>query len=93
MVTLLVACQESSPDLKVVLALRNAMAAANDLRQPMNLGQQLLSNSRLSKEVSQAMIEMLQVSLLPCPWVAMDGRPQGGWGVGPGSLNAVERPS
>ncbi|KAK9863546.1 hypothetical protein WJX84_008465 [Apatococcus fuscideae] len=47
-------------DLKEVMAVRNAMVGTTDLRQPLNLGDQLLHKSGLSTEVGQAMIDLLQ---------------------------------
>ncbi|KAK9838860.1 hypothetical protein WJX74_004693 [Apatococcus lobatus] len=43
-----------------VIAVRNAMVVSTDLRQPMNLGDQLLHRSGLSNDVGQAMIDLLQ---------------------------------
>lgn len=44
-----------------MVAVRNAMVSETDLRQPMDLGQQLLTSSGLSNDVGQAMVELLQV--------------------------------
>ena len=49
-------------DLEEVMAVRNAMVSTTDLRQPMNLGDQLLHRSGLSSDVGQAMVDLLQVS-------------------------------
>ena len=49
-------------ELKEVMAVRNAMVGTTDLRQPLNLGDQLLHKSGLSTEVGQAMIDLLQVT-------------------------------
>ncbi len=54
----------SSMDLKQVLAIRNAMVDSTDLRQPLNLDDQLLNRSGLSRDVGQAMLNLLQVTML-----------------------------
>ena len=46
-----------------MVAVRNAMVRETDLRQPMDLGQQLLHSSGLSDDVGQAMVDLLQVLL------------------------------
>ena len=43
------------------MAVRNAMVRTTDLRQPMDLKQQLLHRSGLSNDVGQAMMDLLQV--------------------------------
>ena len=58
-------CQGDSMDMNEVMAVRNAMAVTTDLRQPMNLGDQLLHKSGLSSDVGQAMFDLLQVSPQP----------------------------
>ena len=58
--------QGEATDLKEVMAVRNAMVVTTDLRQPMNLGDQLLHRSGLSSDVGQAMIDLLQVTAWPC---------------------------
>ncbi len=47
-----------------LMAVRNAMVRTTDLRQPMDLGEQLLGKSGLSSDVGQAMVELLQVCTL-----------------------------
>ena len=42
--------------------MRNAMVGATDLRQPMDLGDQLMHRAGLAKDVGQAMVELLQVT-------------------------------
>lgn len=53
--------QGGAPELEEMVAVRNAMVSETDLRQPMDLGQQLLTSSGLSNDVGQAMVELLQV--------------------------------
>ncbi|KAK9868656.1 hypothetical protein WJX84_004455 [Apatococcus fuscideae] len=48
------------PDMEQMMAVRNAMIQATDLRQPMNLGDQLLHSSGLSNDVGLAMMNLLQ---------------------------------
>ncbi|KAK9843277.1 hypothetical protein WJX74_009626 [Apatococcus lobatus] len=49
-----------APELEEMVAVRNAMVRETDLRQPMDLGQQLLHSSGLSDDVGQAMVDLLQ---------------------------------
>ena len=53
--------QGGAPELEEMVAVRNAMVQAPDLRQPLDLGQQLLDSSGLANDVGQAMVELLQV--------------------------------
>lgn len=59
--------QGSLPDVEATMAVRNAMVQAVDLRQPMDLGEQLLHRSGLSDDVGQAMVELLQASPASIP--------------------------
>ena len=53
--------QGGVPELEEMVAVRNAMVRETDLRQPMDLGQQLLHSSGLADDVGQAMVNLLQV--------------------------------
>ena len=53
--------QGGVPELEEMVAVRNAMVRETDLRQPMDLGQQLLHSSGLADDVGQAMVDLLQV--------------------------------
>ena len=44
-----------------MMAVRNAMVRATDLRQPMDLGDQLMHRAGLANDVGQAMVNLLQV--------------------------------
>ena len=47
-----------------MMAVRNAMVRpSTDLRQPLNLGEQLMNRSGLDQDVGQAMVDLLQVCL------------------------------
>ncbi|KAK9842956.1 hypothetical protein WJX74_004848 [Apatococcus lobatus] len=48
------------PELEVLVAVRNAMVRETDLRQPMDLGEQLMHSSGLADDVGQAMVDLLQ---------------------------------
>ena len=61
-----IAVQGTMPDMEQMMAVRNAMIQATDLRQPMNLGDQLLHSSGLSNDVGLAMMNLLQVPETSC---------------------------
>ena len=50
--------QGETPDLEEVMAVRTAMLRSTDLRQPMDLGEQLLNKSGLANDVSRAMVDL-----------------------------------
>ena len=59
--------QGGAPDMEEMMAVRNAMVRTTDLRQPMDLCDQLMNRSGLSNDVGQAMVDLLQAStILTC---------------------------
>ena len=59
------AVQGGSPDFEKMLTIRNAMVRSHDLRQPIELSDQLMHKSGLAQDVGQAMVALLQVQNLP----------------------------
>ena len=49
------------PSIAEIVALQNDICLAGDLREPVNLREQLVHSSGLSSEVGSAIAEMLQV--------------------------------
>ncbi len=56
--------QGATPDLQDAMAIRNAIVATSDLRQPVDLGHQLLNRGGLSEDVGRSLITMLQACSL-----------------------------
>ena len=67
--------QGGAPELEEMVAVRNAMVRETDLRQPMDLGQQLLNSSGLADDVGEAMVNLLQVLALCVPFSEHRTRP------------------
>ena len=60
--------QGQTPEMEELMAVRNAMVRTTDLRQPIDLGEQLMQRSGLSNDVGAAMVDLLQVLMLaPAP--------------------------
>ena len=53
--------QGNIPSISEIVALQNDICLAGDLREPVNLREQLVHSSGLSSEVGHAIAEMLQV--------------------------------
>lgn len=56
--------QGNIPSIAEIVALQNDICSAGDLREPVNLREQLVHSSGLSSEVGHAIAEMLQVRTL-----------------------------
>lgn len=56
--------QGNIPSIAEIVALQNDICSAGDLREPVNLREQLVHSSGLSSEVGHAIAEMLQVCTL-----------------------------